>query len=139
MSMIEGRTSRGQRIGLLLDDIGRIVLSSDTWFSARRLSANSNNAEVIKYSAGIVGGWVLFNTGIAPACLKLYDLARLPAPATDPAVITLVIPAGGCLSQEFSKGVAFFYGISIAMVTGVAENDNTSVAAGQIAMNLFMK
>jgi hypothetical protein len=40
---------------------------------------------------------------------------------------------------EFGNGIAFGTGIGFGIVTGVADNDNTSVAANEIIVNLFYK
>lgn len=104
-------------------------------------SAASNNAAVVKASAGQVYGWYFFNNSTATKFVKLYNKTTTPAPATDNGVlaITIPVPAGGGTNVFWGSGVAFATGIGIAIVNLVSETDNTSVAAADVCGWLLYK
>lgn len=100
-----------------------------------------DDAKVVKASAGqIYGGW-LTNVNAAPAYVKFYDKATAPTTADTP-VQRLLVPgnaagAGGILPMPV--GLSFTAGISFRIVTGVADNDSTDVAANEVLVNLGYK
>lgn len=96
-------------------------------------SAATNNNAVIKASQGQVYFIVAYNSNAAVRFLKLYNKATAPAPATDTPVISLPIPPNGGVAIEVGLGANLFpLGIGFALVTGAADNDNTSVGAADI-------
>ncbi len=99
----------------------------------------SNNATVAKASAGQVYGVVVGNVAGAVRYVKLYDKATTPAPASDTPKMVVPVPAGGVVTLTFDSGVAFGTGIAYATVTGIAGNDNTSVAANDLVVTVFYK
>lgn len=108
------------------------------WTPSRIISAASNNATVVKASAGVLGFVSVSNLNAAVRYLKIYDKATAPAPGSDIAKIVVAIPTGSvpvnlALPDE---GIAFAAGISFALVTGILDNDNTGVAASEILVNL---
>lgn len=106
----------------------------------RAVSAANNNAAVIKASAGVVYGIHINNVNAAARYLKLYNKATTPAPATDNALLKLVIPlapSSAVQNISFPAGVAFTTGIGVALVTGIADTDNTSVAANEHMINVI--
>jgi hypothetical protein len=107
------------------------------------ISAASNNATVVKASAGQVYTIMAHNLNAAVRYLKFYNKATAPAPATDTPVLTLPIPGNtagaGFVLDTGGMGIVFSTGIAIAIVTGVATNDNTAVAANEIVVNVLYK
>lgn len=94
-------------------------------------SAATNNATIAKASGGKIVGIDGVNTNAAIRFLKFYDKATLPNPAADVPVMTFALAA----SVPFNRlgfGFNFLNGVSYALVTGSADNDNTSVGAGDI-------
>lgn len=104
----------------------------------RFLSAASNNATVVKASAGRVLAISVNNVNASARYLKLYDKATTPAPATDNALLKLVIPlaATSAVHLAFPGGVKFANGIGFALVTGISDTDNTSVSASEHVVNV---
>jgi len=105
---------------------------------ARVVSGASNNATVVKASAGRVLAISVNNVNAAARYLKLYNKATTPAPATDNASLKLVIPlaATSAVHLAFPGGVKFASGIGFALVTGISDTDNTSVAASEHVVNI---
>ena len=106
------------------------------------VSANSNNATVVKNSAGQVYGIEVFNVNAAARYLKLYDKATAPNPASDTPVKTILIPgstSGAGVVTSFTNGLAFSNGIAFILVTGMADTDNNSVGANDVVVNLNYK
>jgi hypothetical protein len=109
------------------------------------IAANSNNSTSVKGSAGQVYSVQLSGVGSAPAYLKFYDKATAPTCGTDTPVKVLMIPAastaanGGGSNVTMSVGANFANGIGICVVTGIADNDNTSVAAATFNINFNYK
>lgn len=106
------------------------------------VAANSNNATNVKNSAGTVYSAQLAGLGSAPAYLKFYDKATSPTCNSDPVKKTLIIPAASTAANGAGSnisfgptGINFASGISICVVTGIADNDNTSVAASTFTIN----
>jgi hypothetical protein len=109
------------------------------------VAANSNNATALKASAGTVYSVQLASIGAAPAYLKFYNKATTPTCQTDPVVKQLIIPAastaanGGGSNVSIPVGSDFSAGIAFCVVTGIADNDNTSVAAATFIINIDYK
>lgn len=99
----------------------------------RIMSAATNNATNLKAAAGNIHSIRVFNTkGSGLAVLKLYNKASPPTVGTDTPVWTIPLPAGGGFSEWFPVGFYFSTGISYAIVTGIADSDNTSVALNDV-------
>lgn len=119
--------------------VGSDAVAQDNWSTTRLVSAASNNATSVKASAGALGFIFAVNLNAAVRYLKLYNKASAPAPATDNALLiaTLPIPAsttGAGFMLPIPGGAAFSTGIAFAVVTGVSDTDNTSVAANEILL-----
>jgi len=107
---------------------------------SRRISTADTNTAVVKASAGQLYGWYLTNVGATPVYLKIYDKATAPTLASDTPVLTLLIPgdsAGAGANAEFTNGITFENGISIAITGAVADNDETAIAADEVVTNLL--
>lgn len=100
------------------------------------IGAASNNAQTIKSTPGQVYHVSVFSvTDTAPVYLKFYDKASTPAPATDTVKMPMPIPAaplasnpcGYVTNYPFPVGISFATGISVAVVTGIGNTDNTSL------------
>lgn len=109
------------------------------------IAANTNNSTLIKGSAGWVWSLQLGGIGAAPAYVKLYDKATVPTCGTDVPVKTFIIPAastaanGGGSNISLTVGENFLLGIGLCVVTGIADNDNTAVAAATFIVNIDYK
>lgn len=99
------------------------------------VGANSNNATVIKNSAGKLGFVTASNINASAVYLKFYDKATAPDPSTDTPKLIFIIPGGatgaGTNQNIPAAGLDFANGISFILVTGIADTDNTSVSANQ--------
>jgi hypothetical protein len=100
----------------------------------RKIGAATNNADVVKAALGQVYGIHLQSITIAtPVYVKLYDKATTPAPATDTPKRTIMIPGGGTTGGRwditFPLGITFGTGIALAIVVGIGDTDNTSLAS----------
>lgn len=103
-------------------------------------SAATNNANFIKAAPGIVGMITASNTNASPRWLKFYNKTSAPVPASETPVFSFMIPGGtdgrGTNIPIPKNGIAFSTGIAIAIVTGEADNDNGSTAAGEVHVNI---
>ncbi len=110
----------------------------DGWTAFPKIiSAASTNATVVKASPGKLGGWYLFNSNAAVRYLKVYNKATTPTVGADVPLQTLPILPGGGANIELEKGIVYSAGISVALTTGVADNDTAAVAANEIVVNLL--
>lgn len=100
------------------------------------IAAASNNAANIKASAGWWHVISVFNNAGYPVFVKLYNKATTPAPASDTPIRTFGVQAGMQRDIVIPGGVAFSTGLGIAIVKGIADNDNTSVAASDCAVDV---
>lgn len=105
------------------------------------IAAATNNAAVVKASAGRVIGWTAFNNAAYPVYVKLYNKATAPAPATDNALLLQVVgvQAGVGVSFLSEPGVAYATGIGLAIVKGITDTDNTSTAASDCTVDILYK
>jgi len=106
--------------------------------TASGIAANSNNSTNLKASAGTVYGVQTGNINASTAYwLKLYDKATAPTCGTDTPVKRILIPPNNSGNNvTLPVGVKFSNGIGFCIVTGIADNDNTSVPAATIAFNI---
>ena len=99
------------------------------------VSAATNNATVVKASAGWLHWLSVSNKNAAVRYLKVYNKATTPAPASDNALLVfrLEIPVSSLtpLFIAFPQPIYCSSGIGIALVTGISDTDNTSVAASE--------
>ena len=100
------------------------------------VTAASNNATSLKASAGTLYGLQAFNLAAYPLYVKFYNKASAPAPGSDTAILTVMVPnnstaanGAGSVVKLGPEGVAFSTGIAYAVVKGISATDNTSVAA----------
>lgn len=101
--------------------------------TARLVSAaNIDNATVAKASAGRVFAIQGYNANAAVRYLKLYNKATAPSSADTPRRTMALPPSAGFAFDWADIGLAFTTGISYRIVTGSADNDNTSVTAADI-------
>ena len=114
----------------------RVVLSPAS-VSATVVSANTNNATVVKAAPGLLYGWSVNNINAAVRYLKFYNKASAPAPADDAEMLVVAVPAASGQTVMFPVPLEFTVGISWALVTGIAANDNTSVSASEHVVTVF--
>jgi len=100
------------------------------------VSAASNNATSVKASAGSIGSIVACNNSAGWRYLKIYNKASAPAPATDVPIRTIGIPPGGTVDMQHAIGLRCSLGIAIAIVAGIAANDNTAIGANEVAVSI---
>lgn len=104
--------------------------------------ANSNNATVVKASAGQVYHIAAFNNGSTIAYLKFYNQTGSPSPGLDTVVHKVMIPGatgGSGVIENIPLGLPFSAGIAYAVVTGFGDTDNTSVAASTYSVTIGYK
>ena len=103
------------------------------------VAAATNNATSLKASAGQLYGASVYNNAGYPVYLKFYNKATAPAPASD--TVVFEIPAQAGTEREFhsDEGLAFGTGIAYALVKGISDTDNTSVAATDATVDLIYK
>lgn len=102
------------------------------------VAANSNNSTSVKGSAGTVYSLQTSNINASTAYfIKLYDKATAPTCGTDTPVAGYVIPpSNGGNNVQIAVGKKFTLGIGYCVVAGIANNDNTSVPAATILVNV---
>lgn len=93
-------------------------------------SAATNNATVAKATPGTLKSISAVNTTASVIYLKFYNKATAPTVGTDVPLLTIALPA--LATTNLDLNVAFSAGIGYALVTGAADNDNTSVGAGAV-------
>jgi len=103
------------------------------------VSAASTNATVVKANPGKLSGYYIYNNNASARKLVFHDSASTPTSGAS-VYFSLVIPAqSGANCPLPEDGVDFANGIAITTVTGIADSDNTAVAANDLTINLFYK
>jgi hypothetical protein len=101
------------------------------------VSAAGTNATSVKASAGTIGTCVLTNTTASVKFVKVFNKASAPTMGTDTPVIQFPISANSTLDVSSSfAGLRLSTGIALATTGGSALLDNTSVAAGDVLVNM---
>jgi len=110
------------------------------------VAANTNNSTLVAKGTHVVTSVQLGGVGSAPAYLKIYDKATAPTCGTDTPIATLIIPAASTAANGGGSNVAYgdtgllvVNGLGICVVTGIADNDNTAVAAATFVVNVNFK
>jgi hypothetical protein len=108
---------------------------------ARFAAAATNNATNTKGSAGQLYSAEVFNNAGYPVYLKFYNKATSPAPASDNTLLGLVLgcQAGLHCYWAESAGQVYGTGIGYALVKGISDTDNTSVAANDAVVTFDYK
>jgi hypothetical protein len=104
------------------------------------IAAASTNANFAKASAATLLACQFSNNSTNAAFFKVFNKASAPTLGTDVPVTTLIIPGpaagGGGSNVEFGPGgLALSTGFAYAVTLGIADNDNTVVAAAAYAIN----
>jgi hypothetical protein len=96
-------------------------------------STASTNATIVKASAGSVYNIAISNVSASPRYVKLYNKATAVVVGTDVPVLTIIVPAGGLIQNNFGiLGHRFTVGICLAITAAAADNDTTAIGAGEI-------
>lgn len=105
------------------------------------IMAATANPTLVKNAAGTVHTIVVANNSTTIAYLKLYNKATAPTCGTDTPVLRFQVPAtaAGPFMVTFDGGANFATGIGYCMVTGIADNSTTAVAASAYLVNLGYK
>lgn len=85
-------------------------------------------------------GWHLYNAAGTVRYFKFYNAtaANTIVGTTTPA-LTIPIPAGAAANVSFLPGLRFTTAITVACVTGVADNSTGAPAANECIGNIFYK
>ncbi len=107
--------------------------------NAASLATNEqHHAANIKTAAGKLLSLNMTNINASPAYVKLYNKASAPD-QNDTPVMVFTVPgntAGAGNNPDLGPfGLAFALGIGIRIVTGVADNNTTAVAANEVIVN----
>jgi len=105
----------------------------------KKVSAASDNAAVVKATAGQIYTIIANNVNAAVRYLKLYNLAEAPTVGTDVPVMTLAIPAASVQRFDFPLGIAFDTGIAIATTTEATDAGTTGISANETVINIAYK
>lgn len=127
----------------LIGDVGLQPRTSGGLSFSKLISAATTNLTQIKGSAGQIYGIFATNINAAVRYLKVYNAASASVTVgTTVPDMTLPIPAnaaGAGFYLKWPQGVAMGTGISIALTTGVADDDTGAVAANELTVHVFYK
>lgn len=110
-----------------------VILLAESGYLTYRNTALTNTAVQVKASGGSVMGWNFINVNSVAVYVKFFNLASNVTVGTSPVFLTQAVPGGsvsnpginfleaGLIPQE-----VFSAGISMACVTGLADNSNTA-------------
>lgn len=107
------------------------------------IAANTNNSTLISAGVHTLYSVQVSNNSATLAYLKFYDKATAPTCGTDTPVKVLMMPGSATgYSESYdlgASGIAVTLGLGICAVTGIADGDNTAVAASTYAINIDYK
>lgn len=128
----------------------KLIPSTTGGLSAYHLvAAATDNATVVKASAGQLYGWQIVNIATVPYKLCFHNSASTPTQGTS-VFFTVLVPAqgtallGGGTNAFTDIGIAFSAGIGITTVrmaaaSDIADSATTDAAANELSINLFYK
>ena len=115
----------------------QVVLTTSGGYTTFHLvSAASDNATVVKDSAGQLYGWYIYNSNASARKLAFHDTASAPTAGSE-VLFSIVIPPTSGANVFNGAGIQFGSGIAITTVTELADNGTTGVASGDLIINLF--
>lgn len=101
------------------------------------VSAATNNATLVKGSAGVIGIFHVSNSSATARWLKIYNKATAPVPGTDVPVLNFLLPASSNFSIPVGPfGLRLATGIGYAITANQPTNDNTAIAAGDCVVSI---
>ena len=112
----------------------------------RFANAATNNAQVVKASAGQLYGYTV--SGISPEVnyLKFYNLAVAPTVGTSTIALAVTIPKaatatdGSYVNAWFPQGLVFSTGIAIALIESIADTGTAAMdTADELLVNIYYK
>lgn len=109
------------------------------------VAAATTNSTLISAGAHTVYSAQLGGIGTGPAYVKFYDKATAPTCNSDTVIKTLIIPAaataalGSGSNVPIPLGFKVTLGLGICVTSGIANNDNTAVAAATYLVNIDYK
>ncbi len=94
----------------------------------------------VKAGRGQVYGWFLHNSAGGTRHFKFYDdLAANINISTATPKLTISLPAGASANLTIDPGIEFTTGITVACVTGVADNSTGAPGANECVANIFYR
>ena len=101
------------------------------------LTALTNSAQAIKASAGVLGGWYIYNPNATAVFIVFYEIASGSVTVgTSTPKMVICIPATQAANVEFTNGITFATAISAAAVTTGGGNGAPTTA---LEANFFYK
>ena len=103
----------------------------------KAISASGTNATSVKATSGNIAIINLANTSSSFKYLKLFSLATAPTVGTSDPTLNIAIPPNSTISVDCGfAGMRLSSGIAYAITGGQAALDTTSVAAGDVMVNI---
>ena len=95
----------------------------------------------MKASAGVVYHIDCFNTSGSTEWVKFYNTAGTPTAGSGTPVLTFACPANNGHVADLTEGDVgdFTQGIGFTMVTGVADNNSSAVAANDLVLHIWYR
>lgn len=155
-SVGNGTTDAGtQRVTLSSDSTGQVKLAAgQNVYGTAQLAATASNFGVsqcfliaasgtnstnCKASVGQVYHISIFNNSATVAYLHMINSASAPTCSSATTVDEIMVPANGGVEKELTYGAPYTLGISFCLTGGIAQNDNTSVAASTYLVTIYYK
>lgn len=122
------------RLKAIATGLGAVTLASESGFLTYRNTALSSTPQSVKASAGSVMGWNFINANTVPIYVKFFNIASGSVTVgTSPITLTILVPPGDgvtpgmfLLEPSLVPFEVFSNAISIAAVTGLADNSTTA-------------
>jgi hypothetical protein len=114
-------------------------MESESTLSFSLLAANTNNATLVKAGPSVLYSIHAVNVNASPRYLKFYDMKAAPQGGAGTPTRRYAIPgnaSGAGFVLQPVIPMKFVNGIAFALVTGVADSDNTSPSANDVILTL---
>ena len=110
---------------------GTVTATATTGTPYNLTGGASTNSVVVRNAAASLFTLAASNPTAATVYVKLYNMTTAPVVGTSVPTLTMAIPAGGCVVQDFGRvGQRYGTGIGIATTAGAPATDTAAVAAG---------
>lgn len=120
-----------------LEGVFAPVMASPAILTARTISTASINNQVIIGAPAVITEIKAINESLeAHAYLKIYNLSTEPDPTIDVPVLTLRIRKDDEITERLAEPLVMDQGIGILITRGLADDDQTAIAANQVLLSI---
>lgn len=141
-AVIRGVTPDGHLVEVMVSQDGALYVTNESPAAAagaetyHHVATAGTNAAVVSDRPARLVSLSASNGTTQTVYVKLYDLARVPDPATDTPRRTLGLPSGSSQGYALVVPARFPTGIAIALTRNIGDQDATPIGNGEAVVDV---